>query len=195
MNAKKGISFVTVFGIIIAIICALLIGFSLGQFAKTTEVITFPIIETNTLIFTKTDTLTSIKTLRETETEIITKFLTKTEYVELTITDYVKERTKGSIELKIVDSLTGKPISGAKVRIESSFATTEEGDEETIYIEWRGGEFTKISDSNGIVIFDDVDAGNVTFSIHANGYKEKTISVFLPAHAEKVIYIIALSAS
>jgi hypothetical protein len=40
MNVRKGISFITAFGIIVAIICALLIGFSLGQFAKPTEIAT-----------------------------------------------------------------------------------------------------------------------------------------------------------
>ena len=46
MNVRKGISFITVFGIIVAIICALLIGFSLGQFLKTTEIATASYIPT-----------------------------------------------------------------------------------------------------------------------------------------------------
>jgi len=67
MNVRKGISFITVFGIIVAIICALLIGFSLGQFAKPTE----ELVKTETAIKTITIKETIEKTLKETITTTI----------------------------------------------------------------------------------------------------------------------------
>jgi len=82
MNVRKGISFITVFGIIIAIICALLIGFSLGQFLKTTEIATASYIPT-----TITTTQTFISTTTITMKETITTTLLLTPTISPTITE------------------------------------------------------------------------------------------------------------
>ena len=82
MNVRKGISYIAVFGIIVAIICALLIGFSLGQFAKPTEVITASYIPTT---ITTTQTFISPTTITVKETITTTILLTPT--ISPTITE------------------------------------------------------------------------------------------------------------
>jgi hypothetical protein len=87
MNVRKGISFIIVFGIIVAIICALLIGFSLGQFAKPTE----ELVKTETA--TKTITIKEIieKTLKETITTAYISIQTITTTMPYTPTQTLKE--------------------------------------------------------------------------------------------------------